>query len=551
MVLARSIDALAQRRKRSFAQQPRPERPALIAVLLVGIVLHVPDLGAAEPLRIGSITVITEDVYTAEEAKAGSAYAIVNSLHIRTRESIVRRLLLFREGDEYVDSRLAESERNLRTLGFISSARVTAGEPHDGVVDVTVVTQDSWSTEPGGTVGSAGGGTDASFEIREANLLGLGKEFTIGYSTDPDRSGFGVRYEDPAMFGRYWSGDLLYAENSDGRRTRLLVDRPFFSFATKWSIRALIDDETLGSRIYMGGAIASEFRESRANLEIEAGRALVASDARAHRLNFGIDFESREFAPLPEGGTSALPTDREYRYFVAEYEYAQNLYRKVDFVERDARVEDYRLGTQLRVRAGVSPAFLGIEETTGILSVSMNRGWVLPGDAMILGGFSWESRLGARNRNEILGLDLRFIRRSGDEHPRALVGRASLRRGRDLDAETQFFADGDTGLRGYRLHSFSGDSSLLLNLEQRVFLGRELWQVVSPGVAVFVDAGNAANGSHAFDLSKLHWDAGVGLRIGASRSPRSMFRLDFAYAVDPDPLGRDGWLISFSGSQAF
>lgn len=506
---------------------------------------------AEEPLRIGTVTVVTEDVYTEAEAAKGSAYGAVNALHVRTRESVVRRLLLFREGDVFVESRLAESERNLRALGFIQSARVVASEPHDGVVDVTVVTQDSWSTEPGGSIGSAGGGTDASIEIREANLLGLGKELTVAYATDPDRSGFGIQYEDPAMFGRYWHGDLLYADNSDGRRTRLLVDRPFFSFATPWSVRALADDETLESRIYESGAIASEFSESRENFEIGFGRAVAASDARAHRLNFGIDFETREFAPLPDGGTNALPEDREYRYLVAEYEYAQNRYRKLNFVERDARFEDYRIGNQLRFRAGVSPAFLGVEETTGVLGVSVSRGFVLPRDAMLLGAVSWESRLGAENRNEILGLDLRFIRRGGSEHPRALVGRVSLRRGNDLDEEKQFFADGDTGLRGYRLHSFSGDSSLLLNLEQRVFLGRELWQVVSPGLALFVDAGNAANGSDAFDPSKLHWDAGFGLRIGASRSPRSMFRLDFAYAFDPDPLGRDGWLISFSGSQAF
>lgn len=41
------------------------------------------------------------------------------------------------------------------------------------------------------------------------------------------------------------------------------------------------------------------------------------------------------------------------------------------------------------------------------------------------------------------------------------------------------------------------------------------------------------------------------LRIGASRSPGSMFRLDFACAFDPDPLGRDAGLVSFSGTQAF
>lgn len=502
-------------------------------------------------LRVGTITVITEDVYTAEEAAKGQAYGVVNTLHVKTRESVVRRLLLFHEGDAFVESRLAETERNLRALGFIQSARVTAGEPHDGVVDIVVVTQDSWSTEPGGSVGSAGGGTDASVELQESNFLGLGKELSVEWVTDPDRTGYGIEYQDPAMFGRYWRGDFLYADNSDGRRMRALVDRPFYSFATPWAIRALADDETLVSKLYESGAVASEFSEARRDFGLGAGFALSASDARAHRLTVGLDFERRDFEPIAGGGTRELPADREYRYLVAEYEFAENRFRKLNFVDRDLRFEDYRVGLQLRVRAGISPELFGVDDTTGLVGASVSRGFVLSPDMILLAGLSWESRVGAPNKNEVLGADLRFIRRGGDTRPRALVGRLSLRSGDELDAERQFFADGDTGLRGYRLHAFSGDSSLLFNLEQRFFLGRELWQVISPGLALFVDGGNAANGSDAFDPGALHWDAGVGLRIGASRSPRSIFRLDFAYAFDPDPLGRDGWLVSFSGSQAF
>ena len=524
---------------------------SLIVGALLGLAILAAPADAEETLRVGTVTVVTDDVYTAEEVGSGRAYGVVNSLHIKTRESVVRRLLLFREGDVFVESRLAESERNLRALGFIRAATVTASEPHDGMVDITVVTQDSWSTEPGGSVGSAGGGTDASLELRETNFLGLGKEMSIAYDTDPDRSGFSFRYEDPVAFGRYWRGELVYADNSDGSRARVLVDRPFFSFSTPWSVRALADDETLESRIYGDAAVVSEFSESRRTLAFGFGRGLAANDARAHRMMLGCELERREFAPLIDGFTTTLPADREFRYVVVGYEYAQNQFRKLNFVDRDMRFEDYRVGTKFNLRAGISPSLFGVDDTSGILGASVSRGFAITPDSLLLGALSWESRVGAANRNEILGLDLRYIRRTESTHPHALVGRISARSGNELDEEKQFFADGDTGLRGYRLHAFSGDSSLLINLEERIFLGRELWQVVSPGLAVFVDAGNAANGSDAFDPRDLHVDAGVGLRIGASRSPRSIFRLDFAWAFNPDPLGRDGLLISFSGSQAF
>jgi hypothetical protein len=90
-----------------------------------------------------------------------------------------------------------------------------------------------------------------------------------------------------------------------------------------------------------------------------------------------------------------------------------------------------------------------------------------------------------------------------------------------------------------------------MNLEQRFFLGREMWQFLSPGFVLFVDLGNAGVGSDTFDTSKLKVDAGIGLSLGLTRTARNIIRIDLAYAFDEDPLGRSGLLISFSSRQAF
>lgn len=501
--------------------------------------------------RIGTITIVTEDVYTDAEAARGSAYSLANALHVTTRESVVHKFLLFREGDSFVASRLAESERNLRALPFIQSAKVTAGEPHDGVVDISVVTQDSWSTEPGGSYGSDGGSSSLGIEVRERNFLGLGKELSVLYDSTPDRSGKGFHYEDPAAFGRYWKSELSYIENTDGKQTSVLVNRPFFSSFQPWALRAFVDDRTMENRIYSNAAITSEFSQIHQMLSFGYGRALRADDARAHRITLGLEFSRDEFEELADGSTHLLPDNREFRYVIAEYEYAQNRFQKLNFIDRDLRYQDFRVGTQLKFRAGISPESLGAPYTSGLLGASVSQGFGLSEDSLLLCKASFDTRVGATTRNEVLGLDAKLIHRGGDTYPRVFVGRISAQRGDDLDADMQFFADGESGLRGYRLHAFSGDSSFHVNLEERFFLGHELWQIISPGLALFVDAGNAANGRDAFDFGKLHYDAGFGLRIGAARTPKNIMRLDFAYAFDEDPLGRSGWLISFSGSQAF
>ena len=70
------------------------------------------------------------------EQQHGSFYRLADRLHIETRRRVIENFLLFHAGDVYQPERLAETERNLRALGFLKSASVTASPPHDGIVDV-------------------------------------------------------------------------------------------------------------------------------------------------------------------------------------------------------------------------------------------------------------------------------------------------------------------------------------------------------------------------------------------------------------------------------
>ena len=90
----------------------------------------------------------------------------------------------------------------------------------------------------------------------------------------------------------------------------------------------------------------------------------------------------------------------------------------------------------------------------------------------------------------------------------------------------------------------------MFNLEDRVYLGREILQLVSPAVVAFIDSGNATYRGIS-DLMRLKTDVGIGIRVGLPRTPKNLLRIDFAYALNRDPLGRRGWTVSFSSGQAF
>lgn len=509
-------------------------------------------LADAEPAVIGEITIRTLDVFSREEAARGWGYALTNSLHVQTREGVIRNLLLFEEGDRYDPAKLEETERNLRALDFIKSASVTASSARNGVVDVEVVTQDSWTTEPGLNIGSKGGSAKFGIELTESNILGTGRYLSILYEDDPDRTKQGFRFRDPSLFGvPYWSADLLYTENSDGQEQALQIRRPFKSVDTPWAVRGEAQRLEQTSKTYAGSYVDDTFSVRSDALELSSMHAFRRSSSRAHRIGVGISLTDETFFEVEGSEGAVLPEDRRYRYLFADYQLFESDYRKLNYVNRDLRYEDFNLGTDARLRLGVSPSAFGADETTGFVGASLSRGFALGATSFLLPSVSYSSRLGTEARNAILHADTYLISRMATRRPQTFVARASFTEGRHLDRDKQFFADGDSGLRGYRLHAFEGDTTLVLNLEHRVYLGREILQIVSPGIAIFFDTGVAVPEGRPLSLDGFKSDVGIGLRFGMTRSSRNMIRMDLAWPLEPDPRGRQGLIISFSSAQAF
>ncbi len=492
-------------------------------------------LAAALPPRIGMITINSVDVYSKSEAAKGRFYRAADALHIETRDSVIRKFLLFHEGDEYRPERLAETERILRALHFLKSASVTASPPHDGIVDVTVTTQDAWSIAPETQAGNKGGESTYGASITDSNLLGLGKEVSLSWDKTIDRTRLALDYQDPALNSRFWSAHLAYGHNSDGYDRRFVLRRPFYSFATPWSADLSWLAFQQDDRIYANGRTSARFQHEHKMLVLDYGHAFHPTDVRANRITGGLRFIDDEF--------SSVAADHRFRYVFARWEHAENEFVKLDFVNKDLRYEDFNLGEQASVEAAVA-------RHTAYLRASSTSGHALGPRSFVVPFAVIESRFDGGPQNSIATGTLLFVNRFGDEHPQATVARMVMNYGWRLDRELQFFADGLTGLRGYRAHAFAGSRAFVMNVEHRLYLGHEILQLASPGIVAFADAGNAADGGFG-KLMRLKSDVGIGVRIGLPRTPKNLLRIDLAYALQHDARGHKGLLLSVSSGQAF
>ncbi len=527
--------------------------PPVKSVLLVFLGLTVAVALHAQlepPLRIGTITIRPLDVYSSEEARHGRLYQLADSLHVETRRSVIEKFLLFRTGDPYSPERLAETERNLRAMQFLKLASVVTSPPHDGVVDVTVITQDSWSIAPETQAGSKGGKSTIGATLSETNLLGLGKDLELGWQHGVDRSRVGVVYSDPAFFAPYWRANFGYAVNSDGYDHRFQVMRPFYSFATPWATEQSFTGFRQADHLYSGGVEVERFRQQHREITSSFGLTLNPNDSNAQRITAGFRSVDDSFSFMHRYNAQRLPENREFRYLFVRYETIANDFVKLNFVNKDVRYEDFNLGRQVSVEGGVSPPVLGADRTTSYMRLAAANGkWL--GNGFVQPAMSVSSRMDGGLKNTVASASVLFVRRGGRaSYPAAFFSRVAFNSGWRMDTEQQFFADGLNGLRGYRAHAFAGSRSVVINVEERLYLGHEILQLASPGIVAFADAGNATNGGFS-NLLRLKSDIGVGLRVGLPRTPKNLLRVDLAYAINRDPLGRKGWLIAFSSGQAF
>jgi hypothetical protein len=528
------------------------ERLAAIPLSLCGLLLPF-ALAAQDPLRIGSISIRAEEVFDAEEESLGFVYRGANALHSVTKEGTIRRSLLFEEGDVYDPAVLAESERNLRALGLFRSVSVTSGEPHDGAVDVEVRTRDAWTVQINLSAGSGGGAMRGGVTLGERNFLGTATYVGIGFARDQDRTYRSIELLTPNFLRPYTTAHLRYATNSDGGEKVLELERPFYSTAAPWAAAVGVSDVRREEYLYEeGGSVLQAFGAEHLRLAASYGIALSSNDSNASRLRLGFEWREDTFRPAGAGPAETLPEDRHFRYVLLQYEALHADFLKWNYVNHDERYEDIAVGPSLSLRLGVSPRAFGVPKTTGLVGLRLGTGFRTGPRGFLQAAVAWESRIGRGLENSLLSASLLFVHRFDSAPRQTLVARIAGLRGWNLDRDVQIFADAGAGLRAYRLRAFEGDSRIILNVEHRIFSEWNLFHLLSPGLAIFVDAGLAGGHDHPIRFSSVKVDAGVGLRVAMAWAPVvNIFRLDVGYAFQRDPAGRRGWLISFSTGQAF
>ncbi len=511
------------------APRPAPVPAAPEAPAETGPGMPAPDL------TIGDVRIHDENIFdTADPRENNWVFRLANRLHIRTRPRVIRRQLLFRPGDRFDPRLLAESERILRSNGYLYDARIRPGEIRDGRVDVDVHTRDVWTLQPGFSYQRSGGKNTTGVDLEEKNFLGLGSTLSIAAKSTPDRRTASVSFSDDHFLGTWFRTSLTLASNSDGHEQAFFLARPFYALDARWSASAQYSHVERVDTLIGAVAVAPSFHTNKTTVDVGAGWSRGLVEGWVWRTFVGGRWDESRFSQAT--AATPVPADRVLSYPYAGFELVQDDYETTLNHDQILRTEDFFLGWNVRATAGYAFPAIGADRSAMPWSVSIRKGtqtgqrWILTGATTATGRIEHGTL-----RDGSFSADGRIYRRWTEAWLSfaTLTGNLLV----EPDADHQLTLGGDTGLRGYPMRYQAGDRLYLATVEQRYFTNWYPFRLFRVGGAVFFDAGRCWGGAvGGLPASGTLRDAGFGLRIGNARSGlANVIHLDVAFPFDGDP----------------
>ena len=543
-----------------------------------------PDSAAVAPLRVGAISIDVSDIFTEQEVAAASGpnrllRRAMNTLHINTRPGVLRRELVFAEGDSLDLSRLAESERNLRSLGILNRISVAPADTGaDGRVGVAITARETWTLGVGVNFALAGNGDIRwNLALTEKNFLGSGTVVQGSVGNDLDATYGGVYLRRDHALATPLRLEFNLDERSDGHDRWARVTLPFRRDDQRWSMNVEGWTRRYAGRYYLSNAGPAGVDPTRPTslyalvprddrgVELEVRRLL--DDGRGDRIwRAGLGLEVRRLDHqvgnglfyLSDGRVADLgyldepgqPLHRDQGVSVWPYLTIASKSRtwvKTRFLQRYGNLEDVPIGPAWELRLGpVGPAMgatAGYGDAWRALLGASN--WVQLGESFLVQSVSLDATVladEADDRQHLADVLVGGYRRFGPaERPYTAKTFVEAVHGDGRRGDKVTVLGLDRGLRTLDIDGMAGDRLLRWSAEVGRVLPMVPLDLVQVGWGVFYSGGLARWQDEDRDLSGARHEIGAGLRFGGTRSGTAeLARVDVTW----DATGESGVVIT-------
>jgi hypothetical protein len=385
---------------------------------------------------------------------------VLNKTHFNTNENIIRKNLLFSEGDRISPLVLSDNERILRQLPFIDDARIVVIPVSDEEADIIVFTKDVYSLGGSYVYDGLKRGTISIFD---KNIFGIEIPFD---SALPNSPGFGVHYIADNI-ARSFVNMKGYYQNGLGVRTYGFdLSRKLVSSTTKYaggiSIRMMYTSEDLDT-LPIPAPLKYNFQD------YWLSRSFLINRESVSRIIIGARYTNNNVFNHPVILPESFYNLQKYMIFLGSAAFSIQKYSKTTLIYSYGRTEDIPYGALFKITTGreynefKQRTYFGTEASFGRSSKALGYFYTYGGFATYLN----------KNRTEqgVLSLGMSYFSNL------ITLGNSKIRnflylnytRGFGRYSNEYLKFNTDDGFSGFKNDSLKGTQRLTVSLESVLF----------------------------------------------------------------------------------
>ncbi|HUP89262.1 MAG TPA: hypothetical protein VM100_07930, partial [Longimicrobiales bacterium] len=469
------------------------------------------------------------------------------------------RELHFNPGDCYDPFLLQETERLLRAYDFLAQVDVFGIPQPDGSYHVVVDTRDQWSTSLDLRIGFDRGFYIDGMRLRETNLLGRGQEIAFSYRNREVTRDYGVTFGTRQFGGTRWDLRTAFGKTRAGSFVDQTVTYPFVGEVGRYAARQSFTREDQ----FFDYIFDTPERPSQHILVPVRQKTFdVGIGARlGHRGNLTVigamlTYQELTFPGQPELADQGdfderVPVDSALqRQLLIQREPLGNVRLGAVFGQRNVwwvkkRGYDAMRGQQdvplgADVTLAIARSLAALERNNDLAATFKLYAGIEAGLALFTTRVrvdarrDFEAAASAHEWEDVYGEaeSLNYLRPTARGR-HTLLFRAAAAGAWNTTTPFQLTLGGERNLRGYRYDRFPGGRRAVFNLEDRIYFGWPLPDVMDLGATIFADVGRIWPGDVPFGRdSGWRKTIGAGLRGSFPANSRTSFRLDFATALE-------------------
>ncbi len=454
-----------------------------------------------------------------------------NRLHIRTRQTAIRNLLLMRKNKPYDSLLVKESERLIRRQSYVHQVIVTTQltEKKSDSVDIFIRVLDSWSIIPNGYISNS----SIALSLQDKNFLGLGHDVQNNFSSNNTslKNAFSTNYLIPNIRNTYISSRIKYQRTEDNQyNSNASIDRPFFSPLTKWAAGAYTGQDFRKTLTQINDTTYLQQQYQFITQDYWAGYAYQifkrnTENARTTNLIFSLGFSNVRYNELPEYDPLRFYTNEDF--YLSKVELSTRKYVQDKYIFNYGIIEDvpvgmnYSLTGGYKVKNNAGQYYLGARAAVGnyidwgYLSTNLEYGTFFGPARLEQGVFSAGFNY-FTNLYQIGGLKWRqFIK------PKFVTG---INRHPDESLNI----NNENGLRGFNSPLVLGNQKLIITFQTQSYLP---WSLLGfqLGPYFVYSLGIVGTPASGFKNSPIYSQIGLGLLVKNNFLVFNLFQVSVAF----------------------